>query len=160
MPRIKIISGGQTGVDRGALDAALAKGARCGGWCPEGRQAEDGEIPPRYPMTVLPGAGYRERTRQNVLDSDATVIIYFGQVEPNSGTELTLNQCINAARPYLLIDANSVSVDKAASEVLAFCQSNNVQRLNLAGPRGSDAPRAHQYTQAVIEEFLALLPAV
>ena len=159
MRDIKIISGGQTGVDRGALDAALAKGVPCGGWCPEGRRAEDGEIPARYPVTVLPGAGYRERTRQNVLDSDATVIIYFVEIEPRSGTELTVNECIEASRPHVLIDGTAVSVEKAAQEIYEFCRANAVHRLNVAGPRGTDAPHVHEYAQAVIEAFLGLLSA-
>src|SRR5271165_7243365 len=71
----KIVSGGETGVDRGALDAALALGFPCGGWCPADRSAEDGPIPQRYPLTPLPGIGYRRRTRQNVIDSDGTVIL-------------------------------------------------------------------------------------
>ncbi len=157
MRAIKIISGGQIGVDRGALDGALAKGVPCGGWCPEGRRAEDGEIPARYPLTVLPGAGYRERTRQNVLDSDATVIIYFGQIEPASGTELTLNECIEAPRPYLLIDGTAISVETAAQEIYEFSRTNSVHRLNMAGPRGAGAPQAHEYAQAVVEAFLGLL---
>jgi hypothetical protein len=75
MALIKIISGGQTGVDRGALDAALAVKFPCGGWCPADRRAEDGSIPGRYPLTPLPGGGYRERTRQNVIDSDGTATV-------------------------------------------------------------------------------------
>ena len=73
----KIVSGGQTGVDRGALDAALAMNVACGGWCPENRMADDGVIPDRYPVQILANSGYRKRTKQNVQDSDATVIIYF-----------------------------------------------------------------------------------
>lgn len=156
MRGIKIVSGGQTGVDRGALDAALAKEAPCGGWCPEGRRAEDGVIPARYPVTVLQGCGYRERTRQNVLDSDATVIIYFAQIEPKSGTELTIDECIEASRPHLLIDGTAVSVETAAQEINEFCRTNSVHRLNLAGPRGAGAPQAHEYAQAVVEAFLSL----
>ena len=67
---LRVVCGGQTGVDRGALDAALDLGIPCGGWCPEGRQAEDGIIPARYPLTELSGAGYDQRTRKNVEDSD------------------------------------------------------------------------------------------
>jgi Circularly permutated YpsA SLOG family len=156
MPRIKIISGGQTGVDRGALDAALACGVACGGWCPEGRMAEDGKIPARYPVTVLAGGGYRERTRQNVIDSDGTVIIYFEEIEPRSGTELTVNECIAASRPHLLIDGHRVPVMKAAHEIGDFCRRNAVARLNVAGPRSSSTPSAHVYTQRVIQEFLGL----
>ena len=92
---ITIISGGQTGVDRGALDAALAMGTPCGGWCPEGRMADDGIIADKYPLQELAGAGYRQRTRQNVADSDATLIIYFDFIAPKRGTELTLLTAID-----------------------------------------------------------------
>ncbi|MDH3584808.1 MAG: putative molybdenum carrier protein, partial [Phycisphaerae bacterium] len=81
MPRpsaIKIVSGGQTGADRAALDAALACGQPCGGWCPQDRAAEDGPIDPRYPLKELPGGGYRQRTHRNVIDSDGTVVLSFG----------------------------------------------------------------------------------
>lgn len=132
-------------------------GVPCGGWCPEGRRAEDGEIPARYPLTILPGGGYRERTRQNVLDSDATIIIYFEQIEPKSGTEQTVNECIEAPRPYLLIDGNTTSVETAAQEIREFCRTHSVHRLNMAGPRGADTPQAHKYAQTVVEAFLRLL---
>ena len=78
---IKIVSGGQAGADRAALDAALACGVSCGGWCPEGRLAEDGRIADSYPIVELPGAGYRQRTRRNVQDSDGTAIFSFGPPE-------------------------------------------------------------------------------
>lgn len=88
----KIVSGGQTGVDCVALDAALEIGTECGGWCPENRSAEDGEIPSRYPVTEIKNAGYKERTLQNVIDSDGTVIIYFDTLF--GGTEQTLLFCL------------------------------------------------------------------
>jgi len=87
MTLTKIVSSGQTGVDRGALDAALAAGFACGGWCPGDRRAEDGVIPQKYPMTVLPGGSYRQRTLQNVIDSDGTAILVYGSL--SGGTLLT-----------------------------------------------------------------------
>jgi hypothetical protein len=80
MSLLKIISGGQTGVDRGALEAALSASFPCGGWCPAGRKAEDGVIPEKYPVTPLPGGGYRARTRKNVQESDGTVILAPGEL--------------------------------------------------------------------------------
>lgn len=82
---MKIVSGAQTGVDRAALDAALENGVELGVWCPEGRLAEDGIIPEKYPVKELPNSGYSERTKRNVIDSDGTVIIYFAH--PSGGTE-------------------------------------------------------------------------
>jgi hypothetical protein len=101
----KIISGGQTGVDRGALDAALSIGFLCGGWCPQDRKAEDGPIPDRYPLVVLPGAGYRQRTLKNVKDSDATVIIYANTL--SGGTKLTQDFCQREKKPFVVVDARA-----------------------------------------------------
>ena len=103
--RLVILSGGQTGVDRGALDAALEVGVECGGWCPDGRTAEDGRIPDRYPLVELEGAGYAERTRRNVEDSDGTLILCVGA--PVGGTALTLELCGVLSKPVCLIDARS-----------------------------------------------------
>jgi hypothetical protein len=159
MALFMIISGGQTGVDRGALDAALDLGVPCGGWCPEGRKAEDGPIPERYPLQVLPGSGYRQRTRQNVRDSDATVIISFGPIIPGSGTDYTLRSCRAASKPHLLIDGATVPPDEAARLIFDFVIATGVERLNLAGPRAEAAPQAHGYAQAAIHAFLCAMLA-
>jgi hypothetical protein len=147
----KIISGGQTGVDRGALDAALAGHFPCGGWCPPSRQAEDGPIAARYPLTEMPSGGYRQRTVQNVQDSDATIIVYFGQLE--GGTEQTVMHCIRRHKPYKLIDANEVPADRAAVLAAAFVADHKIAILNVAGPRLRKAPRAQTYAY----EFVRLL---
>jgi len=143
---MKIVSGGQTGVDRAGLDAALESGIECGGWCPEGREAEDGVIPDKYPIKVLPGAGYRQRTKKNVLDADGTIIIYFGS--PKGGTELTITFCIKEHKPYVLIDAEEISIDRAAQKILEFTKDKNI--LNIAGPRAGGEPRAYDYAKSVM----------
>lgn len=155
MPRLtlKIISGGQTGVDRGALDGALAKNVPCGGHCPEDRKAEDGIIDERYPVVPLLGAGYRKRTRQNVIDSDATVMIYHTQIVPKGGTELTLKTCINQHKPYLLIDMNVFSIEQASDYIIDFIIRYEIKTLNFAGPRGSGVPEIQGYTQNVVERM-------
>jgi hypothetical protein len=107
----KIVSGGQTGVDRGALDAALAAQFPCGGWCPAGRQSEDGRIPDRYPLVVLTGSGYRQRTLQNVRDSDGTLILFAGAL--TGGTKLTWDFGRREKKPLLTVDAAQLSVSEA-----------------------------------------------
>lgn len=155
--KLMIISGGQTGVDRGALDAAIAKNMPCGGWCPEGRLAEDGIIDNKYLLTELPNSGYRARTRKNVEDSDATVIIYFSYIALRGGTELTLATCIKKHRPYLLIDGEELDTTRTAERLVQFVQDYNIKRLNFAGPRGSGVPKAQSYTQSAVEKMLHLL---
>ena len=149
---LQIISGGQTGIDRGALDAALQAGAACGGWCPAGRNAEDGVIDSRYPLTPLESRDYAARTRRNVEDSDATLIIYFA--EPEGGTALTIACCRQLGRPCLLIDATRSNEQAAAAEVLEFVQSRGITCLNVAGPRASKQPAAYRYARAVIGRLL------
>lgn len=145
MPNIKIVSGGQTGVDRAAIDAALKLNIDCGGWCPEGRKAEDGIIPPLYPLIELSGAGYKKRTLQNVIDSDGTIIIYFDTLF--GGTEKTLLFCLQQNKPYLLIDATELSPARSAERIRNFVANNNIKTLNIAGPRASGEPLAYDYTR-------------
>jgi hypothetical protein len=149
---LTILSGGQTGADRAALDAALAAGAACGGWCPEGRRAEDGVIPARYPVKELLGAGYRGRTLANVRDSDGTAIFYFRR--PSAGTELTLWHCIDERKPYLLIDSAELSAARAAERLREFIADHAIRRLNVAGPRASGVPTIHAYVYAALRDLL------
>ena len=147
---LTIISGGQTGVDRGALDAALASGIAIDGWCPEGRLAENGKIPAHYPLRELAGGNYASRTRQNVIDSDATIIFRFARIDKSPGTELTLKQCITHTKSYLLIDAETLSEPEAVRQILEFISAHNVRRLNIAGPRESQTAAAYKYSMAVV----------
>ncbi len=149
---IKIISGGQTGVDRGALQAALDRQLSCGGWCPADRAAEDGRIPAHFPVTELAGGGYAQRTERNVLDSDATVLIHFGTI--SGGSRLTLHCCCEANRPSLEIDASKIEAAKAVQRMLAFVGEYQLACLNIAGPRESGAPGAARLTRQIVGEFL------
>lgn len=153
MAVLKIVSGGQTGVDRGALDAALDAGTACGGWCPADRSAEDGTIDSRYPLTPLPSGGYPERTRRNVRDSDATLILHFGRLA--GGTALTAAYCRKVGKPLLSIEAGAMAPAEAAAATAGFVEAHDITTLNVAGPRASKEPAAHAYAQTVVHLLLA-----
>lgn len=145
----KIISGGQTGVDRAALDVALERGVDCGGWCPKGRLAEDGPIPDRYPLTETPSRRYRERTEWNVRDSDATLILAMGEL--TGGTKLTQYFAERFGKPWFRVDfANPMS----AAELLDGLRSENIRVLNIAGPRESTEPGVYEKAKAYLENLL------
>ncbi len=128
----KIISGGQTGVDRAALDVALELGIPCGGWCPKGRRAEDGVIPACYPLMEINSKDYRVRTRRNVRDSDGTLILTRGPL--SGGTALTRRLAKEMDKPCLVVDLTQRPL---ASDVCAWIASNGIRTLNVAGPRES-----------------------
>lgn len=152
MDNLRIISGGQTGVDRGALDAALASGAGCGGWCPKGRRAEDGAIPRRYPLAETRSPDYRVRTRRNIADSDATLVIHDGRLE--GGTALTVELCRSLGRPCLVVDAAAEDPDGAAERVRNEIRGRGVRVLNVAGPRASKWPEAAATARRLVERLL------
>ena len=149
--QFRLVSGGQTGVDRGALDAALELGVPCGGWCPADRLAEDGVVPARYPVTELHGAGYDERTRKNVEDSDGTLIVTFGRAR--GGTARTLEVCRELGRPVLIVDAASITLEEAVRRAVRFVREEGVGQLNVAGPRTSGEPRGYEYAYALVREL-------
>lgn len=153
--RLKIISGGQTGVDRAALDAALNLGVECGGWCPAGRVDELGKIPDRYPLTELKGGGFAERTLQNVKDSDGTIVIYCEK--SYGGTKETVRFCLEQDKPHQLIDAAKVSPEEAGKLIVPFVRNNKIDILNVAGPRQSEWPGGYQHAFRTLEIFLGEL---
>jgi hypothetical protein len=148
MALTKIISGGQTGVDRGALDAALAVGFPCGGWCPADRKAEDGPIPERYPMSLLTERGDRLRTLKNVQTSDGTAILFNQTL--SGGTKLTRDTCIREKKPFIVLDATQITVERAVRAVLRSIEENEISTLNVAGPRLSGWADGYQFALAVI----------
>ncbi len=149
---VRIISGGQTGVDRAALDVALKHGIPCGGWCPAGRLDEFGRIPDRYPVEELEQGGFTERTLQNVKDSDGTVIIYLSNL--SGGSAQTLHFCIPQKRPHQLIDAAAIFIEDAAKLILDFIRKHEIEILNVAGPRQSEWPGGYDYAFRVLDIFL------
>jgi hypothetical protein len=150
---VKIISGGQTGVDRAALDVALKYGIECVGWCPAGRLDEFGRIPERYPVRELEGAGFGERTLANVRDSDGTVIVYAGELR--GGAEFTVECCERLQRPHKLIDAAKRSADEAAAAIADFVLDHEIGILNVAGPRQSEWAGGYDYAFLALEIFLS-----
>ncbi len=151
---MKIISGGQTGVDRTALDVALKHGIECGGRCPAGRVDEFGRIPDHYPVQEMAAGGLTERTLQNVKDSDGTVIIYPGKL--SGGTEQTVRFCIELQRPHQLIDASKISAKVGAKLISDFVREHKIDVLNVAGPRQSEWPEGYDYAYRALNAFLEL----
>lgn len=138
----KIISGGQTGVDRAALDAAMELGVATGGWCPQGRRAEDGIIDEKYPLQETTQQAYQVRTRWNVRDSDGTLIV--SPLPLTGGTALTLNCAKQMGRPCLIVDSHQHD-DKF--KVKEWITSYRIHVLNIAGPRESHYPGIYQQTR-------------
>jgi hypothetical protein len=146
----KIVSGGQTGVDRAALDVALELGVPCGGWCPQGRRAEDGRIDDRYPLNETPWDGYPQRTEWNVRDSDGTLVLHRGRAR--GGTALTLRLARRYGRPALAVD---LATAPAAGVVRQWIAREGIARLNVAGPRESEHPGIGAQAARFLRDVLA-----
>lgn len=144
----RVVSGGQTGVDRAALDAALDAGVAVGGWCPHDRRAEDGAVPERYPLTPAPG-GYATRTAWNVRDSDATLILTTRP--PMGGTRLTIAETRRQHRPCLHVKPSELD---CAGRVRRWLRQHDVRTLNVAGPRASWEPEIYELTYAFMRAVL------
>ena len=149
---LKIVSGGQAGVDRAALEWALANGVPHGGWCPKGRVAEDGVIPPQFQLKETGSDNYSIRTRRNVRDSGGTVI-FSANTELTGGTQETLEYAKEVGKPWLHL-VSSLSVNVAATHLEAFIRQHNIQVLNVAGPRASAEPETGQFVKAVLAQAL------
>ena len=145
----KIVSGGQSGVDRAALDAALAIGIPCGGWCPRDRYAEDGRIGNRYPLTETLSGETAQRTEWNVRDSDGTLVLTRGV--PSGGTALTIRFAKALERPILVVDLVD-AVDPG--EVRSWIRGNRIAILNVAGPRESKCPGIYGEASAFLRTVL------
>jgi hypothetical protein len=153
MKSITIVSGGQNGADRAALDWALTHGVECGGWCPKRCKAEDGPIDPKYPLKETPSESYIQRTEWNVRDSDATILF---SIEPTltGGSLRTMEFARKHGKPHLHLCAGN---DTSADNLRAFFEYHDVKVLNVAGPRASTEPRVGQFVMALLEEVLGVL---
>ncbi len=141
----KLVSGGQTGVDRAALDVALDLGIAHGGWCPSGRIAEDGPIDARYRLWEMDVTDYAARTKQNVIDSDATLILYRGRMQ--GGTLLTYRVAQRENKPVLRVRMDG---DVSIPQIATWIHQNGIATLNVAGPRGSAHPEIYSTARRVL----------
>lgn len=173
----KVISGGQTGADRGGLDAALARGVPHGGYAPLGRRAEDGVIPARYELVELPTASYPARTAMNVRTADATLLLVHGKaaLARSRGTKLTLDMCLRYGKPWWAADPRreehvarvaawleevSAALPPPAAVLEQFGTLEEPPRgfvLNVAGPRESRAPGIQEQSASFVARVLASL---
>lgn len=146
---VRIVSGGQTGVDRAALDSAIALGIEHGGWCPLGRIAEDGLIPDWYHLEEHPSPKYADRTERNILDSDATLVLYRSGLE--GGTLKTFRYAGEVGKPCLKI---RLTYPGRIERVREWLVSKNVRTLNIAGPRASKDPEIYQEAMDYLVKLL------
>jgi hypothetical protein len=155
----EIRSGGQTGVDRAALDAAMAHGIPHAGWIPRRRRAEDGSVPARYTGLVETGDdAYATRTEWNVRDADATLVLTFGRL--SGGSLLTVEIAARLGKPRLVVDLDARNLDLAATEIWEWLAGlSHPVRLNVAGPRASDAPGAYGRARQLLDRILGA-PAI
>jgi hypothetical protein len=162
LSKVSLVSGGQTGADRAALDFAIEHGLAYDGWCPRGRRAEDGPIDQRYQLRETESAKYDQRTRLNVQDSDATVVFTIAQ-QASGGTGLTIRLAKQEGKPLLHLarsfharagTADSVRAD--AVRLNAFIKEHEVGRLNVAGPRASQEPTVASYVWSVFAAAISM----
>lgn len=151
----KIISGGQTGADRAALDVALKLGIPHGGWIPKGRKAEDGPLADIYKLKEMSTDSYPKRTEQNVIDSDGTLIIARGKL--TGGSDYTRKMTLRHRKQLLGIDLNLISHFDAASLIASWIKLQRVQFLNVAGPRASKDPRIYSDVIRILEQTIQIL---
>lgn len=145
---MKIISGGQTGADRAALDAAIKMGIPHGGWLPKGRKTEDGPLPQRYALRELESDNYKKRTEKNVIASDGTLIVAYGPL--TGGSALTESLTIKHDRPCLVLDLEEISQAQAAEAARKWLRENRISILNVAGPRASGEPRIYKAVKKLL----------
>lgn len=148
----KIISGGQTGVDRGALDACLELNFPCGGWCTAGRTAEDGPIAQMYPLIELQSPYYDDRTRRNIVESDATLVISQGKL--SGGTLLTAKYAKQIGKPVFIFELSPFFIDDTFENLLDFLEAYHVQTLNVAGPRASQWDKAYDTAGYIVKQLI------
>ncbi|MEW6439886.1 MAG: putative molybdenum carrier protein [bacterium] len=149
----RIVSGGQTGADRAALDAAIELDVPHGGWVPRGRRTEDGSLPARYRLKETESPSYPQRTERNVLDSDGTLIFSHGRL--GSGSALTGRLAGRHGKPWLHLDLDDMTAAQAAQAAIRWIRACGVRVLNVAGPRASEDRLIYDGVRAVLRVVIA-----
>ena len=147
----KLISGGQTGADRAALDVAIRHGFPHGGWCPKGRKAEDGPIGGQYTLVETPSANYLQRTEWNVRDTDGTVVFTLSK-EATGGSLRTINFARKHKKPCLHVSATFAGYANPSINLQRFVAEHRIKRLNVAGSRASKEPGVWEFACQTIED--------
>ena len=137
-------------MDRAALDVALDLRIPCGGWCPNGRLAEDGPLDPEYPLKETPSSDYSQRTEWNVRDSDGTLILHGGHL--SGGTAFTVELAARHNRPCLILD---LSQNPASLTFPKWARQHRIRVLNVAGPRESGVPGISDQASAFLRTILS-----
>jgi hypothetical protein len=150
-PVEEIVSGGQTGVDRAALDWAIEHGVPHGGWCPQGRRAEDGKLGPQYLLKETPETQYVQRTEWNVRDSDATLLVTLN-ARLTAGTKQTLQFARRYKKPCLHL-ARTVPMERTLTALRTFIRDHGIKKLNVAGSRESDEPGVGEFVAAIFDKL-------
>ena len=145
----KIISGGQTGADRAALDFAMKMDIPHGGFIPKGRLAEDGPLPSKYNLKEMRTKSYPRRTEKNVFESDGTLIVSHRRL--TGGSQYTMDMAIMHGKPWLHIDLTETSILEAAQKVIDWALNNQIETLNVAGPRASKDPKIYRSVFELLE---------
>ena len=149
----KIVSGGQTGVDRVALDVAIDFSIPHGGWCPQGRRSESGRIPDIYQLSETESTRYSERTERNVIDSDGTLVLYRPPL--SGGTAFTVKMVARHRRPYYLVDLDSIfDRSELIHDVRSWLDEEQIRTLNVAGPRASHPGTIEKKASDFLRELL------
>lgn len=148
----RVVSGGQTGVDRAALDFAIANNISHGGWCPKGRLAVDGVLPPIYLLRETESDGYRQRTKLNVQDSDATLIINMGELD--GGSSQTRKFAESLRKPCLIVQLDGTSISDSTAILRAWLLKFQIATLNVAGPREQKRPGIYLGTMNFLNSWL------
>jgi hypothetical protein len=147
----RIISGGQTGVDRAALDFAIENHIECGGWCPKGRRAEDGIIPGHYPLKETSSHQYEERTRKNVEESDGLLVFLLNK--PDTGTYKAIDYAEKLDKPVYVVHLTMNTEDQQTG-LMDMLEENNIKTVNIVGPRESNSPGIYQRTKEFLNSLL------